>query len=250
MYTLKNTRMNPEKNKASVPLKGERPLYDRVYQTLKERIVSGELRAGETIGEVQLAEQLEVSRTPVRDAVRRLVDAGLLVAEKGGVRVYSPTAADLADVYCTRASLEGMAARLAALHADESFAAELEDICNAGARIVDTNALHAAAMLNGQFHDLILEKSGNKRIKHLLANLSPVIVRYRHISLSFEDHLKTSWAEHKEIVQLFRECNPSTVEDHVKNHILRAGGRIVSTLQSVEGDREITPAMELVLSVL
>jgi len=230
------------------PPKETRPLYDTVYEALKQRITDGTFRAGETLSEVQLAEMLAVSRTPVRDAVRRLVAEQLLVAVKGAVRVYFPTAADLADVYCTRAALEGMAARLAASRADGDFVDALTSICERRAGLPEADIVHAAATLNGEFHQAILERAGNGRISGLLAHLEPVVVRYRHISLAYREHLTQSWEEHRTIAQLFAECSPNTVETHVRSHILRAGGRIVAAMRALEGPGATTPAMELVLN--
>jgi DNA-binding GntR family transcriptional regulator len=241
--------------------RGGEPLYETVYEALRDRIADGTLRPGEPISEVQLADMLSVSRTPVRDAVRRLIAENLLVMPaRGAVRVYSPTAADLADVYCTRATLESMAARLAALRVDEAFLSELKSICDRSASIspndlaevstIGREVANAAASLNGEFHQAILKRANNGRIIQLLANLNPVVVRYRRISLTYPEHLMQSWDEHRRIVQYFAECSPETVEKLVRNHILKAGGRIVAAMVRMEGDSpvEATPSMDLVLN--
>lgn len=235
--------------KTNLAAKARRPLYDTVYDSLRERLMDGRFRAGEILSEVQLSEMLSVSRTPVRDAVRRLVAEKLLeVSANGAVRVYFPTAVDLADVYCTRATLEGMAARLAAMHVEDDFINRLVALCDrCDALSQESDAVLEAAALNGEFHRAIYERAGNARIKDLLSNLSPVIVRYRHISLAYPEHLKQSWQEHRTIVRLFSESGPDTVETHVRNHILRAGGRIVKAMRAMEGDFSSTPAVDLVL---
>jgi DNA-binding GntR family transcriptional regulator len=241
--------------------KGSEPLYETVYEALRDRIADGTLRPGEPLSEVQLADMLSVSRTPVRDAVRRLIAEKLLVMPaRGTVRVHAPTVADIADVYCTRATLESMAARLAALRVDESFLSELSDICDRSAFVVRSDLGEAAmierkvadeaASLNGEFHQAILNRANNGRINHLIANLKPVSARYRRISLMYREHLMQSWDEHRRIVQYFAECSPETVEMLVRTHILKAGGRIVSAMMRMEGDTPVaaTPSMELVLN--
>jgi len=226
-----------------------RPLYETVYEALKERITEGALQAGDTLSEVQLAQMLSVSRTPVRDAIRRLVSENLLVVTaRGAVRVYSPTAADLANVYCTRAALEGLASGLAAARADPAFCARLEAICDRGAATLQGDPVQSAARLNGEFHQAILERAGNDRICQLLANLQPVIVRYRHFSLTFPDHLTQSWSEHREIARLMGRANREEIEAKVRSHILKAGGRIVAVMKSIENTTVVTPSMELVLN--
>lgn len=225
-----------------------RPLYDTVYETLRSRIIDGSLPPGEVLSEVQLAEMLSVSRTPVRDAVRRLISENLLVMPaKGAVRVYAPTAEDLAEVYCTRATLEGMAARLAAMRSNKAFVDLLRDICDRSTKL-DENT-QDAAQLNGEFHQAILNNARNARISGLLAVLNPVVVRYRHISLSYREHVTQSWEEHRAIVQLFADCSPSIVEQHIRTHILKAGGRIVTAMQTLEApsSRATSPSIDLVL---
>src|SRR5690242_6627209 len=83
-------------------------LSDRVYSDVRRLIISGEIRAGETISELGLSKQLNVSRTPVREAVKRLLAENLLQTnERGGLSVYSPTIRDLAEIYYSRGVLEG-----------------------------------------------------------------------------------------------------------------------------------------------
>ena len=241
--------------------KDDRPLYETVYEALRQRIADGSLQADRPLSEVQLADMLSVSRTPVRDAVRRLVAEKLLIMPaRGTVRVYSPTAEELADLYCTRAALESMAARLAAMRADEAFLRRLSAICDRrpclpepsgqGAPVIQRDIVHAAVELNGEFHQAILEQSGNARIIHLLENLKPVIVRYRQVSLMFPEHLKQSWDEHRSMIDHFADMKPENVEALVHTHILKAGGRIVATMMRMEVERTepLTPSMELVLN--
>lgn len=233
-----------------------------VYEAIKERIADGVLRPGDPVSEITLAEVLSVSRTPVRDAIRRLITENLLVAPPNGqIQVYSPKAADIAEIYVTRAAMESLAARMAAMTVDDAFISQLRDIYDATMKsplveavtspILDRDVVKHAAKYNGMFHQAILDKAGNARLNQLIANLKPVIGRYRHISLAHTDHLTESWNEHRRIIDYFVECSPETVEQLVRQHILKAGGRIVSAMRRVEGsDEPLTPSMTLVLSTL
>ena len=211
------------------------PLYDQVYRAIKQGIAAGAFRPGQALSEVQLSETLEVSRTPVREAVRRLIAENLLEATPRGLRVYSPTPSDLADVYFTRAVLEGSAARLAAVNANADFIDRLSGITNQCREAVASQQGDLAARLNGQFHWLVVDRGGNKRLVDLLSSLDPVIVRYRHVSLMFPDHLQRSYEDHCRIVELFRNGTPASVEAFVRDHILRAGSRIVAAVLRMEG---------------
>lgn len=245
---------------SSLRRKATPPLYDIVYESIKERIADGVLRPGDPVSEINLAEALSVSRTPVRDAIRRLITENLLVAPANGpIQVYAPRAADIAEIYVTRAALESLAARMAAMAVDDEFIRQLRDIYentmrlqaaeNLSAPTLSREVVKQAAMCNGLFHQAILDKAGNTRLCQLLGNLQPVIARYRHISLTHTEHLTESWNEHRRIIEYFVECSPEIVEQLVRTHILKAGGRIVSAMMRIEGsDAPLTPSMELVLS--
>lgn len=241
--------------------KATQPLYEMVYEAIKGQIADGVLRPGDPVSEINLAEELSVSRTPVRDAIRRLITENLLVAPANGpIQVYAPRAMDIAEIYVTRAAMESLAARMAAMTVDEHFIGKLRDIYDNTMKLQAKEDLSAptlsrevvkqAALCNGLFHQAILDKAGNARLNQLIANLQPVIARYRHISLTHTEHLIESWNEHRSIIDYFVECSPETVEQLIRTHILKAGGRIVSAMMRIEGaDTPLTPSMELVLSV-
>lgn len=211
------------------------PLYDRVYAEIREMIASGRLSAEEPVSEVQLSETLEVSRTPVREAVRRLVGENILQLTPKGLRVYVPSIDDLAEVYYTRSLLEGGSARLAALNADPAMLAELVRILRETKANLGIEDHEAFTRLNGEFHRAILRASGNRRIGEQLASLETIIVRYRRISLMFPDHVERSFQDHSRIVELFTSGSPEAVEAFVRAHVLRAGARVVRAMLRMEG---------------
>jgi|GEM_PF-299610 len=240
--------------------KATQPLYEMVYEAIKEQIADGVLRPGDSVSEINLAEVLSVSRTPVRDAIRRLITENLLVAPPNGpIQVYSPRAADIAEIYAARAAMESLAARMAAMTVDDAFLQKLRDIydntmtlqaaADLSTPTLSREVVKQAAMCNGLFHQAILDKAGNARLIQIIANLQPVIGRYRHISLTHTEHLVESWNEHRSIIDYFTECSPETVEQLIRTHILKAGGRIVAAMMRIEDtDRPLTPSIELVLS--
>lgn len=117
---------------------------------------------------------------------------------------------------------------------DEQFIQKLRDIYNNTMKLQESEDLSAptlrpavveqAALYNGQFHQAILDQAGNARLCQLIANLKPMIGRYRHISLTHTNHLVESWNEHNRIIDYFVECSPETVEQLIRTHILKAGG--------------------------
>jgi DNA-binding GntR family transcriptional regulator len=198
-------------------------------------IASGRLRAEVPMSEVQLSEALEVSRTPVREAVRRLVGENVLELTPKGVRVYAPGIEDVAEVYYTRAMLEGGAARLAMLNADARVIAELKRILGEMKRDLSTDDNEAFTRLNGEFHRTILRASGNRRIMEVLTSLETIIVRYRRISLMFPDHVERAFKDHTRIVELLSSGTPEVAEAFVRAHVLRAGARVVRAMSRMDG---------------
>lgn len=216
------------------------PLYDRVYTRIRDMVASGELRADLPVSEVQLSAALEVSRTPVREAVRRLVGENVLELTPKGLRAYSPSIEDLAEVYYTRAVLEGAAARLAAVRAEPAMLRTLKRILReARAHLADPDH-EAFARLNGEFHRTLLEGSRNRRIRDLLSSLEMIIVRYRRISLMFPEHVRRSCDDHARIVALLESGAPEEVEGFVRDHVLRAGARTVRAMLQMEG-KDVDP---------
>lgn len=183
-----------------------------------------------------MAAEIAVSRTPVREAVRRLVGENILEVTPQGIRLYRPSVEDLAEVYFTRAILEGAAARLAAARNSVVLAKKLREILMQAEPLMATDDHEAFARLNGQFHGLIVATSGNKRIRELLASLETIVVRYRRLSLLYPDHLSRSYDDHLRIVKLFETGSPDEIENHVRDHILRAGARIVRATLRMDND--------------
>lgn len=211
------------------------PIADRVYHAIREMVAAGRFGKGDVISEVRLATELEVSRTPVREAVRRLVGENVLEVTQNGLRFYSPSLDDLAEVYYMRGILEGSAARLAAANGGVLLAKKLRGILEEARPLLATDGHEEFARLNGEFHGAINAASGNRRIQEALSSLNGIIVRYRRLSLMFPDHLTRAFEEHRRIVELFEDSNPEAVETMVRDHIFCAGARIVRATQRIDG---------------
>lgn len=198
-------------------------------------VASGRFSPGEVISEVRLSTELEVSRTPVREAVRRLVGESVLEVTPNGLRIYSPSLEDLAEVYYMRAILEGAAARVAVANGGRGLAKDLRRILEEARPLLATDDHDEFTRLNGEFHGAINRASGNSRIQDTLASLNGIIVRYRRLSLLFPNHLKRSFADHRQIVELVEQGKPEAVEALVRDHIFCAGGRVLRATSRISG---------------
>ncbi len=147
-----------------------------IAEQLTERIVDGSFRPGEQINEVQVANQLSVSRGPVREALQRLVQEGLLISKPNrGVFVRELTAADVAEIYVAREVIECAAAEITVARSrDEraSTAAELEAIVDSMVPFIDAQDWQAVSRLDLAFHTRLVEASGNTRLRRAYLTLA------------------------------------------------------------------------------
>ena len=156
------------------------PLRDVVFNTLRRAILKGELKPGERLMEIALAERLGVSRTPIREAIHKLGQEGLVVMiPRRGAMVANITEEDLNDVLEVRLGLEIMAIEKACKRMDQE---QLEKLKKAGEEFretMKTGDLTLLAEADVNFHEIIYQASGNKRLIQMLNNLREQIYRYR-----------------------------------------------------------------------
>ncbi len=198
---------------------------DRAYQQIRAMILSGELPSGAQIGETRLAERCGVSRTPVREALRRL-ESDLLVRRSGSQRSFVAdwSVDDIEDSFVLRGMLEAHAAERAATRLTIGSLTLLR-ACNEAIRIaVEAKDPDVPAFLeaNRQFHALILEAAASPRLATLLALVmeQPIIQRTaRHYD---RDNLLRSWREHDELLAAFAAHDGAWARGLMSAHIRRA----------------------------
>lgn len=184
----------------NLDLHNHRPLREIVYEELKRQILVGEIAPGTRMMEVDLAEEMGVSRTPVREAIRKLEKEGLVTIEpRRGAYASDISIKDILDVLEVRQNLEGMAASLAARKVTEE---EKQDFIRA-------NAAYKAAILSGNtdeiikndeyFHQLIVNYSDNKTLTQLLSQVQELALRFRYIYYDDFSRYERMPKEHEEI---------------------------------------------------
>jgi len=204
------------------------PLYEQIYQSIREAISSGAIGPGEVVSEAGIAAHLGVSRTPVREAIKQLVREGLLKVRSDGV-AYVPDASpeDVAEVYAIRGVLEGLAAAITARNMDERLAQELSSLVRQSEEALQRGDVQRVFELNTAFHDLLVEASGSDLLRALIDRLRDRLVRYRNWSLRRPDHARISVEEHRTIVELLLKRDCRAVQEFVTAHVHRAGLRVV-----------------------
>jgi DNA-binding GntR family transcriptional regulator len=202
---------------------------DRAYGALRDGILDGRYGFGDKLGEIEIAEELGLSRTPVREALRRLGSEGLIeVLPNRGARVRTWTAQDLEETYELRAVLEGLAVRRAATRIDPVALDEMDRLA-AAMMTVDPTLGHRPAgdftelaALNARFHELIVIAAGSAQLASTLQGLVqlPLVMRtYRRYTPAA---LARSHSHHREIVDALRARDGVWAESVMRSHVLAA----------------------------
>ena len=204
-------------------------LEEKVYLALEEEILSGKLKRGEQLREIALAKRLEVSRTPVRGALHRLAEDGLVtLSANKGATVVGITDADIEDIYAIRMRLEGLAARLAAERMSEEDKSELRSYYELSEFYLSKKDDKKCGELDTEFHSLIFRASGSRHLSKILSDLHKNIKAYRRLSLSVPERAEKSIMEHKEILDAILSGNADEAEAksslHIKNALLNFKG--------------------------
>ncbi len=198
---------------------------DRAYSGIRGMILSGELPAGSQLGEEVLAERCGVSRTPVRDALRRL-ESELLVNRNEAQRSFVAdwSLSDVADAFELRAMLESYAARRAAERIDDQTLQQLRAINHAILRAVQAEPPDVIGFLEGNrdFHAIILETAQSRRLAGLLGSLIEQPVVWRTAHQYGRDALRRSQSEHDELLAAFARRDGAWAEAVMAAHIRRA----------------------------
>lgn len=207
------------------------PLRDVVFNTLRRAILKGELKPGERLMEITLADKLGVSRTPIREAIRKLELEGLVVmAPRKGAKVASITERDLSDVLEVRKGMEVLAISLACKRITGEELEKLETIEQSFQKLIESGNLTELAEMDVKFHDTIYQATNNQRLVQLLNNLREQMYRYRMEYLKDIAVRRTLAEEHKTICQALRERDEQQAEQYVSIHIDNQQKAIIRSL--------------------
>lgn len=208
------------------------PLRDVVFNTLRRAILRGELKPGERLMEIQLANKLGVSRTPIREAIRKLELEGLvLMIPRKGAEVAEITEKNLRDVLEVRCALEELAVQLAC---DRITKEEIVVLREAGEHFRDelgSDDITKIAQADEAFHDVIFTATENGRLIQLLNNLREQMYRYRIEYLKKKECYPQLLAEHAAIIQAIEEHNKVMATEITGQHINNQVDTVVGTLR-------------------
>lgn len=196
------------------------PLRDVVFNTLRNAILTGELEPGERLMEIKLADKLGVSRTPIREAIRKLELEGLVVnTPRKGAEVANISSEDLRDVLEVRRSLEILATNLACDKITEAELSELYANIESFKISIETEAATEIALTDVGFHDIIYRATGNARLIQILGNLREQMYRYRLEYIKDHDSWNRLLTEHTAIYNAIKNRDKEAAATAILTHI-------------------------------
>ncbi len=196
------------------------PLRDVVFNTLRQAILIGELKPGERLMEIHLADRLGVSRTPIREAIRKLEREGLVtVKPRRGAEVAQITEKSMNDVLEVRRALDALCAELACERITAEGLEALKDACDSFEQSVQTGDNKKIAQADVALHDIIVQATGNQRLIQLVNNLSEQMYRYRFEYIKDSSQHQRLVEEHRVIYQSLVRKDRETAAEAARIHI-------------------------------
>ena len=207
-------------------------LEEEVFLRLEEDILGGVLKKGDALTENSLAARLGASRTPIRGALHRLAEEGLieLVPNKGAV-VIGVTAEDLIDIYTIRMRLEGLASAEAAKKISEADKNVLLEAVELSEFYISKQDAERLKELDSQFHSTIYRASGNRLLDKTLSELHRSIRGYRKLSLTVTERLSASVTEHRAIYEAIARGDSEAADRLTSGHVAAALENLLSTIK-------------------
>ena len=196
------------------------PLRDVVFNTLRSAIITGELSPGERLMEIKLANELGVSRTPVREALRKLEREGLVITTaRKGAEVAPINEKDLKEVLEIRKSLESLACQIASQKITPAQTEELAAMNSLIAQAIEANDTESITQVDIEFHEIIYTVTENQRLIDMLHQLKEHILRYRLQYIKDMKNKKNIVDEHNKIISALENHNARSARREIERHI-------------------------------
>lgn len=214
-------------------------LRNKVFKYIKSQIINGGYGPGETLLESKLADELGVSRTPIREAIRLLEMEGLVeTTTKKGTNVLGISQQDVEDIYTIRQLVEGLAARWAAERLTPAELKELHKTYELMEFYAQRHEVEEIAELDNKFHQMIYEAAGSKILYLTLRNLHQYVQIARRKSLGMENRLPLTLAEHHAIILAFEAKDANAAEKAMTDHVRKAYLNIHRQLEHDDEDKK------------
>ncbi len=200
-------------------------IADQIFEQLERDILTGKYSRGELFSELRLSSELGVSRTPIREAIRRLEQENILKETSRGMVVMGISREDMLDMYEIRMQLEGLAARRAAANVSDEQLKEMEETLDLQSFYVEKQEGGSPEQirdLDSRFHQLLYESSGSRAYQEVLKALHKKIIKYRCASISKHIRAVHSLAEHRAIFEALAAHDGEAAEKAALEHVANA----------------------------
>ena len=215
------------------------PLRDVVFNTLRQAILRGEMEPGERLMEIQLADKLGVSRTPIREAIRKLELEGLVIMiPRKGAEVAHITEKDMRDVLEVRAALEELAATLACRNVTPERIEELKMANKRFEAAIISKDVVAIVDADVNFDDIIYAMTDNQRLIQIINNLREQMYRYRLEYIKDEDKRQILIVEHEHILAAIKARNIAEAKNAAREHI---DNQEITVSKNIKEQEDIMP---------
>lgn len=207
---------------------------DKLIEQIKHEIFSGLLKPGDQLEEAELAKRFGVSRTPIREAIRSMVDSGLLETRpRKGAVVRILSAKELHDLFEVGAELEGMSARLASENLTVTHKQNIQEALEKCMAAAKAENIPAYAQANLLFHSAIHQASGNEWLVDQLEQIQARINVYRRLPYEVVGRLQKSSEEHQAISEAIFNGDGSAANTLMRDHMMLQGARLPNLLKAI-----------------
>lgn len=215
-----------------VNLNDYKPLREVIFNTLREAIIVGEMKPGERLMEVQLADKMGVSRTPVREAIRKLELEGLVeMLPRKGAHVADLSVKDIMDVLEVRATLDGLASALSASRITDEEIKELRHHLSQFINYAEKDNLQGSIKKDMEFHEIIYCSSRNDKLLQISNNLREQVQRFRVIYIKDYGNSRELIKEHMEICDAIARRDPAAAMESAQRHIKNQEETIIRSIK-------------------
>ncbi len=228
-----------DKRLAPIRLDSYQPLREVVCETLRDAIRKGVLKPGERLMEIQLAEELGVSRTPVREAIRKLeLEGYVIMMPRRGTYVANLSIRDVNEVFEIRTSLDSLASGLAAERITDDELERLQRLLVTIGGYVEANDMDKIVETDMEFHDLLYQASRNTRLVGIIFNLREQLTRFRTTSMSFPGRLKATLEEHRRIVEAIAQGDVKEAQQAAEDHMEKSEQTLLASMEALKAKTE------------
>lgn len=209
-----------------------RPLRETVCEVLRDAIQRGILEPGERLMEIQLAEELGISRTPVREAIRKLEQEGyVIMMPRRGTYVSSMSVRDVKEIFEIRSALESLATTLATMRIEADELEKLRTLLTEIEGHIERKDIEKIVATDIEFHGLLYQVSRNERLVAIISNLKEQLARFRTLSMSYPGRLKETLAEHRAMVEAIAEGDVDAARDAAERHMEQAEETLLKAMR-------------------